>query len=94
VPVHKVGSNDEGEHDASQDDSEERPTAGLVVVCHVVNLPLEGLVGPDEAEPSEFSTLGRGSGPAKAPISGAYAQPKAPPRCYQRLIGQLVADRD
>jgi hypothetical protein len=38
VPVHEIGSNDESEHDASQDDSEERPTAGLVVVCHVVDL--------------------------------------------------------
>ena len=41
VPVHEVGSNDESEHDASQDDSEERPTAGLVVVCHVLISTLE-----------------------------------------------------
>jgi hypothetical protein len=42
VPIHEIGSNHESKDDASQDDSEERPTAGLVVVCHIVVLPLEG----------------------------------------------------
>jgi hypothetical protein len=36
VPVHEIGSNDESEHDATQDDSEKCPTAGLVIVCHDV----------------------------------------------------------
>lgn len=58
------------------------------------------VVGPDEGEPIELSTLGRGLVPGNAPISGAYAQAQAPPRSYQRLIGQLgligqlVAGRD
>jgi hypothetical protein len=42
VPVHEIGSNHESKDDASQNDSEERPTAGLVVVCHIVVLPLKG----------------------------------------------------
>ena len=59
VPIHEIGSNHESKDDASQDDSEERPTAGLVVVCHIIVLLLR-VVGPDEAEPIELSTLGRG----------------------------------
>src|SRR6478672_10187502 len=37
------------------------------------------VVGPDEAEPIELSTLGRGLVPGNAPISSAYAQAQAPP---------------
>src|SRR3972149_567502 len=43
VPVHEIGSDDEGEHDAAQYDRKKRPAA-LIVVCHLMNLlPVGGV---------------------------------------------------
>jgi hypothetical protein len=77
VPVHEIGSNDESEHNASQDDSEERPTAGLVVVCHSLSPSRGSLVQTGRAY--RFLPPGSRVGPGKAPISGAYAQGKGTP---------------
>ena len=78
VPIHEIGSNHESKDDASQDDSEERPTAGLVVVCHIVVLPLEGRWS---RRGRAYRVIHPGSRlvPGNAPISGAYAQAKALP---------------
>ena len=47
VPVHKVSSNYESEHNAAQDDREECPAAALVIVCHEIFSLSGGQCGPD-----------------------------------------------
>jgi hypothetical protein len=41
LPIHKIGSNDKGEHDSTQNDRKERSAAALIVVCHRNYLPLD-----------------------------------------------------
>ena len=92
VPVHEIGSNDEGQHNASQDDSEECPTAGLVVVCHSLSPSRGSLVQTGRA----YRLLHPGSrvGPGKPRFPGHRHKGKAPPRKLQPPISRLVAGCD
>jgi hypothetical protein len=100
VPVHEIGSNDESEHDATQDDSEECPTAGLVVVCHIVVLPLEGSL-VQTVQAYRVMPLGSRVGACECAIRDAYAQANAAlrqaltayvlPSCRRRLKSGVTA---
>lgn len=88
MPVHEIGSNDESEHDATQDDSEECPTAGLVVVCHIVVLPLEGSL-VQTVQAYRVMPLGSRVGACECAIRDAYAQANAALR--QALTAYVLA---
>jgi hypothetical protein len=77
VPVHEIGSNDESEHDASQDDSEECPTAGLVVVCHVVDLHSRVSLVQTRRSLASYPPWVEARASQKALLYGACAQSEA-----------------
>jgi AcrR family transcriptional regulator len=93
VPVHEIGSNDESEYDASQDDSEERPTAGLVVVCHSLSPTRGSLVQTRHSLPTSPPWVECRSWESPD-FRGICTRERHPPRKLQPPISQLVAGRD